>query len=93
MVNGRTYTSVPGVAVGVPDFDASGLQSNGWLPADACIVGGPYTVDSLPPATPMLHGAHTFVTDATSPTFLGALTGGGTIVCPVFCDGATWVSA
>ena len=29
---------------------------------------------------------------ATSPTFLGALTGGGTVVCPVFYNGSAWVA-
>jgi hypothetical protein len=50
------------------------------------------TVATLPAASAALKGARSFVTDATSPTFLGALTGGGSVVCPVFCNGAAWVA-
>ena len=34
-----------------------------------------------------------YVTDATIPTYLGILTGGGTVKCPVFYNGTAWVSA
>lgn len=37
-------------------------------------------------------GARAYVTDATAPTFLGALTGGGTVTCPVFYNGTAWVA-
>ncbi|MGB6177050.1 MAG: hypothetical protein WBF43_12115 [Methylocella sp.] len=30
MVNGRLYSSTPGVSIPVPDFDAVVLQANGW---------------------------------------------------------------
>lgn len=39
-----------------------------------------------------LKGAQAAVTDATSPTFLGALTGGGSVFTPVVCNGSAWVS-
>lgn len=29
-VNGRTYSSTPGISIPVPDFDAAVLQANGW---------------------------------------------------------------
>jgi len=48
-----------------------------------------YTVATLPAGT---QGDTAFVTDATTPTYLGALTGGGAVVTPVFYDGAVWVS-
>lgn len=51
------------------------------------------TVATLPAASAALKGARSFVTDATAPTFLGALTGGGMVVCPVFCNGTAWVAA
>ena len=38
-------------------------------------------------------GARAYVTDATSPTYNGTLTGGGTVVVPVFYNGSAWVSA
>jgi hypothetical protein len=30
VIDGRTYSSVPGVPIPVPDFDAGVLQANGW---------------------------------------------------------------
>ena len=49
-----------------------------------------YTVATLPAAGTV--GRRAYVTDATSPTFLGTLTGGGSVVCPVFDDGTNWVA-
>ncbi len=49
-----------------------------------------YTVASLPAGTV---GDRAYVTDATSPTYLGTLTGGGAVTCPVFYNGTAWVSA
>jgi hypothetical protein len=54
-------------------------------------LGTGYTVATLPAAGTA--GRRTYVTDATVPTFLGALTGGGAVVCPVFDNGTAWVSA
>lgn len=48
-----------------------------------------YTVGTLPAGT---IGDEAYVTDATAPTYLGALTGGGAVVCPVFYNGSAWVS-
>ena len=61
------------------------------------ILGAPvrtfgYTVSALPTAAAYLQGARAHVTDATAPTFLGTLTGGGTVVCPVMCNGVAWVA-
>lgn len=47
-------------------------------------------VSALPAAPPT--GTRGFVTDATAPTFLGALTGGGAVGTPVIYDGAAWVA-
>jgi len=33
-----------------------------------------------------------YVTDATTPTYLGTLTGGGAVEVPVFFNGSAWVS-
>lgn len=49
-----------------------------------------YTVATLP--TGAITGAIAYVTDATAPTYLGTLTGGGSVVCPVFYNGTAWVS-
>ena len=48
-----------------------------------------YTVATLPTGT---QGDTAYVTDAVSPTYLGTLTGGGSVVCPVFYNGTAWVS-
>lgn len=48
-----------------------------------------YTVATLPAGT---DGQQAFVTDALAPTYLGALTGGGTVHTPVFFNGTAWVS-
>lgn len=49
-----------------------------------------YTVALLPAGSA---GLRAYVTDATAPTYLGALVGGGAVVCPVFHNGTAWVSA
>ena len=49
-----------------------------------------YTVATLPAAGTA--GRRAYVTDATAPTFLGTLTGGGAVVCPVFDNGTAWVA-
>jgi hypothetical protein len=52
---------------------------------------GTYTVATLPTLGPE-KGAIAFVTDATSPTYLGTLTGGSTVYCRVMWNGTAWVS-
>jgi hypothetical protein len=48
-----------------------------------------FTVATLPTGT---LGDRATVSDATAPTFLTALTGGGAIKCPAFHNGTTWVA-
>lgn len=48
-----------------------------------------YTVSTLPAG---VEGMRAYVTDATAPTFLGTLTGGGSVVSPVFYNGTAWVA-
>lgn len=50
-----------------------------------------FTVATLPTAGTV--GRRAYVTDATAPTYNGALTGGGAVVVPVFDNGSAWVSA
>jgi hypothetical protein len=49
-----------------------------------------YTVATLPTAGTV--GRTAYVTDATAPTYLGTLTGGGAVKTPVFDNGTAWVS-
>lgn len=48
-----------------------------------------YTVALLPAG---IQGDIAYVTDATAPTYLGALTGGGAVRTPVMYNGSAWVS-
>lgn len=48
-----------------------------------------YTVATLPAG---VQGDIAYVTDATAPTYLATVTGGGAVVTPVFFDGTNWVA-
>ena len=48
------------------------------------------TVAALPSAATVGVGFKAMVTDATAPTFLATVAGGGAVVCPVFSDGTNW---
>jgi len=50
------------------------------------------TVSGLPACSSGNKGLRYDVTDGSSPTFLGALTGGGTTYTPAVCNGTNWVS-
>ncbi len=62
-----------------------------WSPL-ALVPIPPSTVSGLPSCGSSIKGAKTYVTDASSPTYLGALTGGSSVVAPVFCNGSSWLS-
>jgi hypothetical protein len=62
--------------------------TTGTVTASATEQTGGYTVATLPSGT---IGMKAYVTDATAPTFLGTLTGGGAVKCPVFYNGSSWV--
>ena len=70
--------SVPGL---------SPLVTKEWAEENIKRVG--YTVATLPSGT---LGDTAYVTDATAPTYLGTLTGGGGVACPVWHNGTAWVS-
>lgn len=68
--------------------------ADGNFTAGTGVFSGPvtlpgYTVATLPAGTV---GMIAYVTDALAPTFLGALTGGGSTVAPVFYNGSAWIS-
>jgi len=67
--------------------DGKTLVTKEW--ASTSIGKDSYIVSTLP--TGVL-GDRAIVTDATAPTYLGALTGGGVIKCPVWHNGTSWVS-
>jgi len=52
-----------------------------------------YTVATLPACSSgTTRDTMAVVSDATAPTYNGALTGGGAVVVPVFCNGSAWVA-
>jgi len=74
-----------GVSIGnATDPGIGNLRVNGKIKT------GGYTVATLPAG---VVGDIAYVTDATAPTYLGALIGGGAVTCPVFFNGTAWVSA
>lgn len=47
---------------------------------------------ALPFCITGLKGEEAVVSDATSPTYLGTYTSGGSVVAPVMCNGTAWVT-
>lgn len=80
---------VAGSGIATATSTALTLGSGVNLVCPATVSTGGYTVATLPAGTV---GQRAYVTDATAPTFLGALTGGGAVVCPVFYNGSAWVA-
>lgn len=62
------------------------------LAVEGLIQTNEYTVATLPTCNSLTRGSRAHVTDASAPTFLTALTGGGAVVAPAFCNGTTWVA-
>lgn len=60
--------------------------------ADGTFAPKIYTVATLPTCNSAAKGKQSQVSDATAPTYLGTLTGGSTVLTPVVCNGAAWVS-
>lgn len=50
------------------------------------------TVSTLPACTAATKGQLRAVSDATAPTYNGALTGGGAVTVPVICNGTAWLA-
>ena len=84
--NSTSTATDDGVNVIVPNGQTQGA----WLRLGAIPTLTAYTVATLPVAGTA--GRMAYVTDATTPTYLGALTGGGAIKTPVFDTGSIWVS-
>jgi hypothetical protein len=67
--------------------------SGGPLVAGAPVTLPTYTVASLPTcSTSVNYNAMAAVSDSTTPTYNGALTGSSTNHIPVFCNGTAWVA-
>jgi len=81
---GTTFTT-PVVAL-----TPTGLAVTGAISATTTIETGGYTVATLPAGTV---GQRAYVTDALTPVYNTALTGGGAVRIPVFRNATVWVSA
>lgn len=99
--NSTSIPSTTGNAVGEVKFNVSAAAGDPmgwqetvqgtpdtWRPLGP--VGGAKTVATLPSCTSTILGQQSAVSDASSPTFLGTLSGGGTTFTPVICDGTAW---
>lgn len=101
IASGVNYLRVQqAIAASSPSLSAQGTDTNinltltpkgnGSIIASSPIILKSYTVATLPTG---VEGMRVYVTDATAPTYLGTLTGGGAVKCPVFYNGTAWVSA
>jgi hypothetical protein len=72
------------------DIGASGATRPRNLYMASWIRMATTTVASLPAAATAGAGARMFVTDAASPTFGSAVTGGGAVTVPVYSTGSAW---
>jgi hypothetical protein len=99
-VNGATFTG--STAGNAPSLVTAGSDTNinfsiggkgtGFVIFAAPIKTAVYTVATLPTCNAALQGGRASVSDATAPSFLGTLTGGGSVVTSVLCNGSTWVA-
>lgn len=101
IASGVNYLRVQqAITANSPSLSAQGTDANinltltpkgtGSIIASSPITFKSYTVATLPTG---VEGMRAYVTDATAPTYLGTLTGGGAVKCPVFYNGTAWVSA
>lgn len=86
-LSGNTTFTFPATN-GAPNqvLSTDGFGNTSWVNSG----GSSYTVGTLP--TPTVTGMRAYVTDASAPTFLGTVVGGGAVTCPVFFDGTNWVA-
>lgn len=86
--------ALPAGSSAAGNFETGGLQSSGPIIGPILQFTPDLTVAQLntdyPPAS--WPGAVAYVTDATSPTWHGTLTGGGTVKCLAFCNGSNWIA-
>jgi hypothetical protein len=89
---GGTTSSFPALKRSATALQCRLADDTAFAPLEASTIGTStaYTVATLPAAGTA--GRRAYVTDATAPTWLGALTGGGAVKCPVFDNGTAWVA-
>ena len=89
-----------GYGVGVPGvvnlaYTGSGARGSvkcwGTLTLDAPAILKSYTVATLPTAASNTHAIVAVTDGNASPTYRGAVTGGGSTKGVVYCDGSSWM--
>jgi len=75
--------------LGATRIESSGAFISNNITATGLLKLKSYTVSTLPTG---VQGATAYVTDALSPTYLAIISGGGTVVTPVFFNGTNWVA-
>ncbi len=68
------------------------LAVAGTLKANAGLIPPASTVAALPPCAAATQDRIYVVTDATAPSYRGALTGGGGVRALAYCDGSSWTA-
>lgn len=82
VTSATAITSVTRLASLVVSFASRTVSANTFITAG-------FTVATLPTGT---IGMVAYVTDAVAPSYLGTLTGGGSVKCRVFYNGTAWIS-
>jgi hypothetical protein len=85
--NLSAVSAVSGSTASFTTITGSGVVTGGTLRTSSA-----FTVGTLPAAGAGTRGRRAYVTDATAPTFMGPLVGGGAVVTPVFDNGVAWVA-
>ncbi|MCS3451058.1 MULTISPECIES: hypothetical protein [Bradyrhizobium] len=95
IINGNDSGASPSVAAGGVDTNIDlGFtpKGTGAIVMNAQMKLKSFTVATLPTCNPAMQDAMAAVTDATAPTYNGALIGGGAVHVPVYCNGSAWTS-
>lgn len=90
----QTAGYIPGTGeiLPYPIIGTSTAKFSGLITALAGVNLPVSTVAGLPTCNAAAKGTLRAVSDATTPTYNGTLTGGGAVVVPVFCNGSAWTS-
>lgn len=102
-VGGTSWLGIGSSSAAAPTMSANGAATNISIqlvpkgPLGVTYSTGPIalpssTVAALPTCNTTTQYAMAAVTDATAPTYNAALTGGGTVKIPVFCNGSAWAA-
>jgi hypothetical protein len=86
--------SLPGVCDVVTAVVPLKASANVWTGVDrfSQLQVAIYTVATLPTCGTSFEGQMEGVSDASSPTYLATVTGGGSAHVPVYCNGTSWVA-